>query len=57
MKKILSNILILFIAISYAIAEEKCIYKDSIQVKTNVEVSKTEIIKDIIENKNKYDFS
>ena len=46
MKKILSNILILFIAISYAIAEEKCIYKDSIQVKTNVDVSKIEIIKE-----------
>ena len=46
MKKILSNILILFIATSYAIAEEKCIYKDSIQVKTNVDVSKIEIIKE-----------
>jgi len=44
---ILSNVLIFIIAsASYVIAEEKCIYKDSIQVKTNVEVSKTEIIKE-----------
>ena len=44
---ILSNVLIFIIAsASYVIAEEKCVYKDSIQVKTNVEVSKTEIIKE-----------
>ena len=44
---ILSNVLIFFIAsASYVIAEEKCVYKDSIQVKTNVDVSKIEIIKE-----------
>lgn len=45
-KLLLILTLVLFIASGYVIAEEKCIYKDSIQVKTNVEVSKTEIIKE-----------